>query len=122
MASVPTGVRWLLAGRDRVAWLIDRGTERHASRSSDESLPVIVGERLSMFRVYRVDREEIVTGEEDRLIRYRILLRLDPNSRRFTCATVVTYRSNPLGRVYFMAGLPVHRWFVRSTMRRLAAS
>ena len=122
MASVPTGARWLLAGRDRIARLIDRGAERHAAQGSDESMPVVVGERLSMFRVYRVDGDEIVIGEEDRLMRYRILLRLNPESRRFTCATVVEYRSNPLGRLYFVAGLPVHCWFVRSTMRRYAGS
>lgn len=122
LASVPTGARRLLAGRDRVALLLDREAERHASRVSDEALPVVVGERLSMFRVYRVDQDEIVLGEEDRLMRYRILLRLDPESRRFTCATVVRYGRGPLGRVYFVAGLPVHRWFVRSTLRRFAAS
>ena len=62
MASVPTGARWLLAGRDRVARLIDRGAERHAARAADERLPVVVGERVSMLRVHRVDRYEIVIG------------------------------------------------------------
>ena len=112
----------MLARRDRVAWPIDRGAERQASRSWDESLPVVVDERIGMFRVYRVDQDEVVIGEEDRLMRYRILLRLDGESQRFTCATVVEYRSGSLGRLYFVAGLPVHRWLVRSTMRRFAAS
>ena len=60
-------------------------------------------------------------GEDDRLMRYRILPRLDAEGRRFTCATVVAGRGR-LGRLYVVAGLPAHRWFVRSTMRRFAAS
>lgn len=94
--------------------------ERHASHASDERLPVVVGERISMFRLHRVDPVEIVIGEDDRLMRYRMLLRLDSETRRFTCATVAAYGSNPLGRLYVVAGLPAHRWFVRSTMRRFA--
>ena len=75
-----------------------------------------------MFRMHRVDRQGIVVGKDDRLIRYRILLRLERETRHVTCATVGAYGSNPLGRLYFVARLPAHRCFVRSTMRRFANS
>ena len=122
VASAPGFADGLLRVRDAVVGRLWRRAERHCARGVDEAAPVVVGGTLSMFRAYRVDETEVVIGGDERLMRYRILLRLDAETGRFTCATVVERTRNPVSRAYLLLGLPAHVWVVRATMRRFAGS
>ena len=73
--------------------------------------------RIAIFRIYERGPQEVLLGEDDRHLDFRIsVLRTE---RALTVSTVV-HCHNRLGRVYLLAIAPFHRRIVRSGLRRAA--
>lgn len=80
--------------------------------------------RVGMFKIYSVAPNEIVMGEDDKHLDFRLSLFCPPSSsasdgRRVVLSTVV-HCHNPLGRAYIRLIAPFHRLIVRSSLRRAA--
>jgi len=78
-------------------------------------------ERVGMFKIYSVAPNEIVMGEDDKHLDFRLSL-LCPaaqDERRLILSTVV-HCHNLLGRTYIRLIAPFHRIIVRSSLRRAA--
>lgn len=81
--------------------------------------------RISLFRIYERSANEIVLGDDDRHLDFRVsvLRRVrgtpDEPHATLTMSTVV-HCHNRLGRVYLLAIAPFHRRVVRSCLRRAA--
>jgi len=78
--------------------------------------------RVGLFKVYSKDASEIVLGEDDAHLDFRVAVRCssDPDMREeryLTVATVVRCH-NALGRAYIFLIAPFHRIVVRSTLGR----
>lgn len=72
-----------------------------------------VGERLGLFQVYHRNENEVIIGEDDKHLDFRVSLLLQPannstHQKNLTISTVVKFHSW-LGRLYFFPVKPFHR-------------
>jgi len=80
--------------------------------------------RLSIFKLYSADAHEVVLGEDDKHLNFRLSVRCEgatsPGAeRRLTLSTVVQCH-NRLGRFYLALIAPFHRQVVQSSLRTAA--
>ena len=77
------------------------------------------GDRISIFRVFDRDQDEIILGEDDRHLDFRVSVLLQPASegrpRRLIVTTLVFY-NRLLGRAYIALIAPFHRLVVRKSL------
>lgn len=81
--------------------------------------PLLPGARLGIFRVLDRRPDEILLGEDDRHLDFRVsvLLRDDGEGQWATVTTAVHFH-NAWGRAYFVVVRPFHQLIVPSLMRR----
>jgi hypothetical protein len=80
--------------------------------------------RVGIFKIYSTTEREIVLGEDDKHLNFRlsVLCSAQPaltGERRLVVSTVV-HCHNRLGRIYIFLIAPFHRLIVRSSLRRAA--
>lgn len=101
-----------------VAGLGLKTSEQMASLSAEEQ-----AERVAIFRIYTITPSEIVLGEDDTHLDFRVSVLCSAaspdNARRVTVSTVV-HCHNLLGRVYIRIIAPFHRRLVKHGLRRAA--
>jgi hypothetical protein len=107
----PEWIAMLLGIRDRLVQPL--GLKRAADLRTGE------GERISIFRVFERYPDEIILGEDDRHLDFRVSVLLQPASgsgpRRLIVTTLVFY-NRLLGRVYIALIAPFHRLVVRTSL------
>ncbi len=105
----------LMRMRDAAVGRLGLKTARQLKATSDR--------RISLFRIYERRVDEIVLGEDDRHLDFRIsVMRTAATGTadaRLTLSTVVHCHGR-LGRVYLFVIAPFHRLIVRSGLRRAA--
>ena len=120
----PSGVgRFLLRVRDALVGLWGLKT---ASRALASGLD---GGRIGIFRVFGRSRGEILLGEDDKHLDFRVSVlcpdalpaSVSKGGRQLTLATVIRYH-NAFGRLYFFVVAPFHRGLVKSALRRASRS
>jgi Protein of unknown function (DUF2867) len=80
--------------------------------------------RLGIFKIYSTNETEIVLGEDDRHLDFRVSVYCSvapppENARQLTLSTVV-HCHNLLGRAYILVIAPFHRMVVKASLRRAA--
>jgi hypothetical protein len=117
VSSQPSWIGTLTALRDLVVACIGLKTSRHLASLAGDGKP----ERIGPFQVYSTDETEIVIGEDDKHLDFRVSLLCScgpaPESRQLTVSTVV-HCHNRLGRTYLMIIAPFHRAIVKASLRR----
>jgi hypothetical protein len=81
-------------------------------------------ERVGIFRIYGTNETEIVVGEDDRHLDFRVSVlcsggRAPDTMPQLTISTVV-HCHNLLGRAYLLVIAPFHRMVVKASLRRAA--
>ena len=80
--------------------------------------------RVGIFRIYQKTQHEVVLGEEDRHLDFRlsVLIANQPDPARGSCLVIstVVHCHNRLGRAYILVIEPFHRLVVKSYLRRAA--
>ena len=116
-ASQPGWVAALMGMRDAVAapFGLKTGRQLSALANNDQA------SRVGIFKVYNKSDTEIVLGEDDRHLDFRIsvLCSGDGGPRRVTVSTVVTCH-NRLGRSYLFVIAPFHRMVVKASLTHAA--
>jgi len=84
-----------------------------------------VSDRLYIFRVYATCKDEMILGEDDKHLDFRVsvLLRSDGaegDGKNEIVVTTVVHCHNLLGRTYLALIAPFHRIVVRSNLQRAA--
>ncbi|MEL6672967.1 MAG: DUF2867 domain-containing protein [Bacteroidota bacterium] len=80
-----------------------------------------VGESVALFHVMEVNEEEIVTGESDSHLDFRLAFRKIPVAHQTEIQLITTVHfHNRMGRLYFWVVKPFHKLIVKSVMRRMA--
>jgi Protein of unknown function (DUF2867) len=81
--------------------------------------PMLPGARVGIFRVFDRRPDELLLGEDDRHLDFRVsvLLRDDDEQQWATVTTVVSFH-NALGRAYFAIVRPFHQIIVPALIRR----
>ncbi|MBV5281826.1 MAG: DUF2867 domain-containing protein [Paludibacter sp.] len=80
-----------------------------------------VGERVGIFRIFSRTTNELVMGEDDKHLNFRVSLLLetpenDSSTKTITVTTLVIY-NNRFGRLYFFPVKPFHKLIVRSGLK-----
>lgn len=120
MAQQPLWIGWLTDLRDGIVACFGLKTARRLSTLSGEA----DGERIAFFRVYSRGESEIVLGEDDRHLDFRLSVLRSPDlsptqGGQLTVSTVV-HCHNFLGRAYIRVIAPFHRLVVKASLRRAA--
>lgn len=92
---------------------------------TDDDFTCEIGERVGLFKVFDKTDHEIILGEDDRHLDFRISLLLN-NSRNLqdesslTISTTVKYH-NWLGILYFLPVRPFHKLIVPAMLKNIIA-
>ena len=80
--------------------------------------------RLGIFRIYSTSPTEIVIGEDDKHLDFRLSVlcssQSSPGTKRHLVLSTVVHCHNRLGRVYIFLIAPFHRLVVQSSLRSAA--
>ena len=79
------------------------------------------GERVGLFKVFNRTTNEIILGEDDNHLNFRVSLLLeesenDKSTKTITVTTLVIY-NNWFGRLYFFPVKPFHKLIVQSGLK-----
>ena len=74
-----------------------------------------IGERLGLFQVFDKNENELILGEDDKHLNFRISLFIDHQSKEIIITTTVIY-NNWFGKLYFLPVKPFHRFIVPSML------
>lgn len=123
--SAPDWVMALMRLRDRLVSLLRLKT----SPAMTENAPggpkrLEMGERVGIFRVLGCSADELVLGEDDRHLDFRVGVRLDADGASagpwVSLCTLVHFH-NRLGRLYFAVVGPFHRRIVPAMLRAMVS-
>ena len=119
----PPWVRFLMRLRDRIVSRIGLKTSEAMDEAALARLEIAPGKGAGVFRIWAVAENEIITGEDDRHLDFRVLARLEkirPGNRyRLTVATGV-HLKNLLGRAYFLPVKFFHRRIAATLVKAMA--
>lgn len=120
MAHQPFWIRWLTNVRDAVVACFGLKTARQLTALSTEA----ADERIAFFKVYARSQTELVVGEDDTHLDFRIsVLRtadaFPAHGGRLIVSTVVRC-NNLLGRTYLTVIAPFHRLVVKASLGHAA--
>jgi hypothetical protein len=105
---------WL---RDRIVSVFGIKTSSQLQNAHDQGSV----RRISFFRVYAQDANEILLGEDDSHLDFRLTVRCEPiDGATHVVATTVVQCHNAIGRIYLLVIAPFHRIVVRSALQRAA--
>lgn len=116
----PRWAGWLMHLRDALVAVFGLKTARQLQALD----AVAMKQHVGLFRIYRRKPTEILLGEDDSHLDFRLSVLCSQESapaatRRLTVSTVVHCR-NRLGRVYLFLIAPFHRRIVRASLRQAA--
>jgi Protein of unknown function (DUF2867) len=81
-------------------------------------------ERIGIFKIYGTTEREIILGEDDKHLDFRLSVLcpspVNPTDERRLVLSTVVHCHNRLGRVYIFLIAPFHRVIVQSCLRRAA--
>lgn len=120
-AALGTAPRWISLLMRLRDWLVGMIGLKTAGRSARRNLghdKLQAGDRLGIFRVFDRRADELLLGEDDRHLDFRVsvLLRNDGKAEWAIIVTVVRFNSW-LGRAYFLPVRPFHKLIVPAMMR-----
>ena len=120
ISQQPFWIGWLTNARDAIVACFGLKTARHLATLSSEANAV----RIGIFKVYGRSETEIVLGEDDRHLDFRLSVLRTPDlsptlGGQLTVSTVV-HCHNLLGRAYIRLIAPLHRLVVKSSLHRAA--
>jgi hypothetical protein len=120
-AHQPSWVAWLLSMRDVLVARFGIKTTRQLRMSSRPAS----NERVDIFRIYEPRPNEIILGEDDRHLDFRVsvmreMRALSTGPRPYLIVSTVVHCHNRLGRTYITLIAPFHRLVVESGLRRAA--
>ena len=109
ISQQPTWIGWLTNVRDAIVACFGLKTAKHLAALSGEPN----ADRIGIFKVYNRSETEIVLGEDDKHLDFRLSVLRTPKSSatlggQLTVSTVVRCH-NLLGRAYILVIAPFHR-------------
>ena len=118
--GLPCWIRSLLAARDLGVSVFGLKTTASLPRNDAMRDKVAVGEQINFFPVRSIDENEIILGEDDRHLDFKIAVRRDEDRpSRISLATWV-HTHNPLGDIYLRTITAFHILIVNSRLSALA--
>lgn len=126
-AFFTSGPKWgkkMFAFRNKVVRLLGLKTGSETEKQQmEKNFKCEVGEHMGIFRVFDKTDHEIIIGEDDKHLDFRVSLLLDENKEHFdekslTISTTVKFH-NWLGILYFLPVRPFHKLIVPAMLRNM---
>ena len=112
----------LIAVRDALVASFGLKTAKHLASLEAES----GAGRLNIFKIYSKSPTEVVIGEDDKHLDFRLSVlcsgQSSPGAKRHLTLSTVVHCHNGLGRLYIFLIAPFHRLVVQSSLRSAARS
>jgi hypothetical protein len=119
-SNQPAWIKWLTDLRDVMVAGFGLKTARHLETLATGA----PAQRLGIFRIYRTTDTEIIVGEDDKHLDFRVSVLCScgaaPGSGRMLTVSTVVHCHNLLGRIYLFVIAPFHRMVVKASLRRAA--
>jgi hypothetical protein len=116
----PAWVGGLMRVRDLAVARMGLKTGKHLATLAQGA----AAERVGIFRVYSTNGSEIVVGEDDKHLDFRVSVlcsgEAGPGMGKELTVSTVVHCHNLLGRTYILAIAPFHRLVVKASLRRAA--
>lgn len=116
----PDWITTLMNMRNRIVALFGlkgvRANEMKARVNRPCPEHVEVGQQLGVFTLLRLDEDEIVLGEDDTHLDFRVILRR--STEQSVHITTVVSTHNTLGRAYMAAIKPFHKIIARTMIQK----
>lgn len=112
LGSQPRWARWLMVVRDAIVALFGIKTSRQMEARR--------GERIGIFRIYSVSDDEIIVGEDDSHLDFRLSVLRNREAGRHGSVTLasVVHCHNRVGRAYILLIRPFHKLIVQRSLAR----
>jgi hypothetical protein len=112
----------LIAVRDALVASFGLKTAKHLASLEAEG----VAGRLNIFKIYSKSPTEVVMGEDDKHLDFRLSVlcsgQSSPGAKRHLTLSTVVHCHNGLGRLYICLIAPFHRLVVQSSLRSATRS
>jgi hypothetical protein len=125
-----SGSKWvegLFAIRNKVAGLLGLRTPENLKNRHQllEACTFQPGQRLGLFTVFEKNEQELILGEDDKHLNFRVSLLLEnlldgTGKKKISITTAVTF-NNRFGRFYFMLVRPFHKIIVKTMLKGMVA-
>jgi hypothetical protein len=124
LGATPRWVHALMGLRDRIVGVVGLKTAPR-NQGKPARMPLQPGARLGIFRVFARSADEMLLGEDDRHLDFRLsVLRQSDGMADWAIVSTVVRFNNWLGWAYFVPVRPLHQLIVpailRSALRRQA--
>lgn len=123
-ASAPGWTKFLFALRNKIVPIFGLKVpdEGKSLEEIAENFSFEPNENLGLFKVYGKTEKEVIMGEDDQHLNFRISLlkTADPaekEMKRLTISTTVEF-NNRLGKLYFLPVKPFHKLIVAAMLKR----
>ncbi len=117
--QAPRWVGTLMRMRNSLVSLFGLKTGR--GEQSVERRALAPGQKVGLFRIYSASPTEVILGEDDRHLNFRVSVLVEPGDqgkKNLVVSTVVHYQ-NRWGQMYFFFVRPFHRIIVPAMFRRM---
>jgi len=120
-SSAPKWIEVLFNLRNKIVGLFGLKTGKSAQNRQQmiNDFKCEEGERLGLFKVFSKSYNELILGEDDKHLNFKVSLLLDkkvPDEYTLTVSTVVIF-NNWLGRLYFLPVKPFHKLIVPAMLK-----
>ena len=110
-SSMPKWVNTLMLVRNKIVGVLGLKVE---SLKPKKVTALIVGKKIGMFNIYAVSQNEVIAGEDDKHLNFRVsVLRVGED---VMVSTFVKY-NNLFGKIYMSLILPFHKIIVKAMMK-----
>ncbi len=117
-STTPKWVEYLMRLRNKIVSIFGLKTEM--SRNINTNFKI--GDKIGIFKIYNIQDNEIIAGENDRHLDFRVsLFREVSTTSKITISTIVKY-NNWFGKLYFVIVAPFHKLIVKSIVKQASAS
>jgi len=116
-SSDPAWVDWLFALRNKIVSLFGLKTSGAGEgKAVRQNFKCEVGDRVGLFKILDKTENELILGEDDKHLDFRVSLFLDKQNQELTVSTLVKIH-NGLGRIYFLFVKPFHVLIVPTMLK-----
>jgi hypothetical protein len=120
LTSSPQWVNSLMTLRNKIVGIFGLKT---AVQKQGDNFKFEPGEQLDIFKLYNITENELIMGEDDKHLNFRVSLLLDEvtnntNKKRIILTTMVEFK-NLFGRLYFLPVKPFHQLIVKETLKNM---
>jgi hypothetical protein len=119
----PKWVNGLLRLRNKIVSIFGLKTASNTNDSKQlDSFICEPGEQIGLFKVFSRTNDEVIMGEDDKHLNFRVSLRLDKHkndhSKKVITVTTTVNFNNWFGRLYFLPVKPFHKLIVPIMLRK----